>query len=237
MDLDGTMVGDPVALAQLNGELAALRGRIGLAYVTGRGLASTLQLIASEGLLTPDAIVAGVGTAIHHGPAWQPDRSWHRLLSQGWSGERVNAASAFFPALVPQPESHQGLLKRSFYLEAAHAPRTLRLFADALRHHRTRARLVYSSGVDLDVLPTRAGKGNAVRHLVRQWGLSLGDTLVCGDSGNDWEMLSLGCPAAMVANAQPELHALPSSVYRARAPFAAGVHEALHHFGWLGPTP
>lgn len=233
VDLDGTMVGDPAALARLNGELAALRDRVGLAYVTGRNLASVLELIAAEGLLLPDIIIGEVGTTILRGPAWEPEPYWQRLLTQTWSKERVRAAAAFFPALVPQPPSHQGPLKHSFYLEPSQAERTLPLFADALRRQRVRARLVYSSGRELDVLPTRGGKGNALRYVLRQFGLSLSDLFVCGDSGNDWEMLTLGCSAAMVANAQEELRTLPETVYRSRTAYAAGVHEALCHFGWL----
>jgi sucrose-6F-phosphate phosphohydrolase len=233
VDLDGTMVGDPVALAELNGELGRLRGHVALAYVTGRHLESTLQLMAETGLLTPDAIVTGVGTAVHHGPAWHSDRGWHRLIAPGWSAERVRAAAAFFPELTPQPTSHQGPFKQSYTLEGPGAARTIASLADAMRRQGLRTRLVYSSGVDLDVVPAKAGKGHAVRYLARSFGLGLADTLVCGDSGNDHEMLSLGGPAAMVANARPELASLPPTVYRARTPYAAGVHEALRHFGWL----
>ena len=55
--------------------------------------------------------------------------------------------------------------------------------------------MIYSGGVDVDILPTAAGKGNAVRWILQRLAEgggapSLG-SLVCGDSGNDVELMEL----------------------------------------------
>lgn len=233
-DLDGTLVGDAAALTELNGALRGLGSRLVLAYVTGRSLVSVLRLIEAEKLIEPHYIVAGVGTSIHRGPTWEPDPQWVRHLGHSWSAERVRAIASFFPALEPQVPDNQGPFKCSYRLHEERAAQTIASLQDTLRAQRVSARIVYSSGRDLDILPSRAGKGNALRHLTSRLGLPLSQVLTCGDSGNDHDMLSLGGPAAVMANAQAELAAAPPpGAYVCRAAFAGGILEALAHYGWL----
>ena len=91
----------------------------------------------------------------------------------------------------------------------------------------------------LDVVPAAAGKGNAIAYLMRRYGIPLGRVLACGDSANDRDLLSLGCPAVVVGNALDELLGgpLPATVYRASGCGPDGILEALAHYGWLeAPT-
>ncbi len=233
-DLDGTLVGDAHSLAQLNAELAPRRDRFMLVYVSGRSLYSVERLMEAQRLLVPDFIVAGVGTSIHRGPTWESDVQWIQQIKTGWSAERVRSIASFFPALIPQAPDNQGPFKCSYQLAPAHADETIVTLQESLEAQGVEARIVYSSGRDLDILPTRAGKGNALRYLAAIVGLPHSRLLTCGDSGNDWDMLSLGGPAAVMANAQPELvHSPPLGAYRCQGEYAAGILEALVHYGWL----
>lgn len=232
-DLDGTMVGDAESLTRLNAAIASRREGLALVYVTGRSLASTHGLIAEAGLLTPDVIISDVGGHIHHGPHWTTDIGWHQRMARGWSPSRVRAVAGFFPALTRQPPESQTAFKCSYYLDEADAAWVLPELDHAMRWHRVQARTVYSSGRDLDFVPVGGGKGNAVRYLAGRFGLPLGAVVCCGDSGNDLDMLTMGFPAALVANAQPELARTAAPIYRAKAAYAAGVHEAMAHFGLL----
>lgn len=231
-DLDGTLVGDRAALARLNQDLARARGDLALVYVTGRVLASAQALIEAEALLRPDAIVAAVGTTFHLAPAWAEDPAWARRMAVGWDAAAVDAAAAALPALVPQPAAVLGPFKRSFWVAPDAVRAAVSALAHALARRGARARFVYSSDRDLDVLPIRGGKGVATLYAAARLGVAPERVVACGDSGNDVDLLGVGGQAALVANAGADLvrHA-PRGAYLARAPYAGGVHEALRHFG------
>lgn len=233
-DLDGTLLGSPEALAAFTERLAANRRRLRLAYVTGRTRTSVAALVAEGALPVPDYLLASVGTSLHEALAPYPDPHWRQAIRPGWSAARVRAVAAMLPALTPQPASHQDAFKCSYRLARGREADALAHLKTALHAHRVAARLVVSSGRDVDLVPRRAGKGNAVRYLAARLGIPLERVLTCGDSGNDRDMLELGCQAAIVGNALPEIARLPLvGVYRCRASHAAGVLEALERLGWV----
>lgn len=100
------------------------------------------------------------------------------------------------------------------------------------------AQIVYSSSIDVDVLPINANKGNAVAYIQQKLGIPSYRTLVCGDSGNDISMFHQTTLGVIVNNAQPELidwyhsHA-ESNHYLANKPYASGILEALQKFNLL----
>ena len=94
---------------------------------------------------------------------------------------------------------------------------------------------MYSGGVDLDILPSAAGKGRAARFLAESWAIATDDVLAFGDSGNDAELLGSGFRGTAVANAFPELLAATDpDVYRSPKPFADGVLDGIRH--WSHPA-
>lgn len=230
-DLDGTLIGDRPALERFIEALSTRRKTLWLAYVTGRTTPSALELLAQAGLPRPDFLITSLGGHILREAGQSPDVAWHRRLQPGWSTERVRATTAFFDDLVDQPAISQDPFKCSYYLAPPRAPEVLARLKRTFRRHRISARCVYSSDRDLDIVPDRSGKAEAVRHLVRHLGLEAHDVLTCGDSGNDLDMLTAGYLAAVPGNAKSELNGVPG-LYRSRERFADGVQEALRHYGW-----
>lgn len=233
-DLDGTLVGDSGMRGPLQAEIAALRTEMALVYVTGRSLVSTLRLIDAVGLLKPDVIVAGVGTAIHRGPDWQADATWLARLAVDWHVGRVRDLAGQQPELTPQPPGEQTPLKCSYLLQPGDSRRVLARLRRQLNRAGLQARLVYSAGRYLDILPRQAGKATAVRHLADRWQVPWADVMVCGDSGNDRDMLRLPARAVIVGNAGDALRRTPPpGAFLATGHDAAGILEGLQHFGWL----
>lgn len=231
VDLDGTMLGDDLALDRLNRALLGRREEFYLTYVTGRSRRSALDVVCQSSVLRPDFLVSDVGGSICRGADWLEDLRWRRRVGADWQAPRLRAVASLFPALAPQPGHHQGEFKLSYYLSDR---ATLRVLSDAIRRQRLRARLIYSSERDLDIVPSGSGKGAAVAYLAAFLGLSPQEVFTCGDSANDLEMLAAGYCSAVVGNAHSDLRErLPQEVFQATGRCAAGVHEGLRHYGWL----
>lgn len=241
-DLDNTLVGDDQALAELNHQLSQHRGEHGtkIVYATGRSPTLYRQLQAEKQLLEPDAFIAAVGTEIYLNASDTPDPTWSERLSQGWDRDLVVATTAHFADLVPQPDSEQRPFKVSFFLTEAIAVEVLPQLESSLQERGLDTKLIYSTGQDLDILPLKSDKGLAMQFLRQQWGIEPEQTVVCGDSGNDIALFSVGEERGIiVGNASSELlqwHNANPAGYRhlAKDSYAGGIIEGLKHFGFLG---
>ncbi len=240
-DLDNTLVGDDRALEKLNNLLSQHRQEHGtkIVYATGRSPQLYQQLVAEKNLLSPDALIAAVGTEIYYQDSSDPDPTWSSQLSVGWNREEAESIGANFSDLVPQPSSEQRPFKVSYFLAETAASEVMPRLESLLQERGIDARLIYSGGKDLDILPRNGNKGLAVQFLRQHWEIDPQQTVVCGDSGNDIALFSVGEPKGIiVGNAQPELRDwyeanLADYRYLALANCAGGILEGLHHFGFL----
>jgi len=244
-DIDNTLTGDARALEQLAQRLQALRkaGRLILILSTGRRLVQVLDGFHNEGLPQGDAIISQVGTEIYLPPftaGMDPLSAWKERLDARYSRREAESFLDGVEGLTMQPAKYNTPLKVSCYLDEAPDPEA----AARQIERRVQAagkedvyQVIWSSGRDLDIIPAAAGKGKAIQFLLHFLGLEAGQVIVAGDSGNDRTMFEEFHHGIIVANAQPELKALPDNVednhYRAEEPYAAGVMEGLRHFGVL----
>lgn len=241
-----------------------------LIFSTGRSPALFAELWDEAPLLMPDILICSVGTELFYRAAdgkLLPDSRWEAELDRGWDRAKVVEMAARRPRLAPQPSSEQRRHKVSFHLQGGGSAEEDRLLLEGLKSDLEAAglaaKVIYSGGVDVDVLAQGAGKGKALEFLLDQL-RALGrwpadGVQVNGDSGNDAELFQVpGVHGCIVANAHKELldfyhsHAAAAAealagvggrggrapgpvggVYLAQQPCAGGIVEALAAFGSL----
>ena len=209
--------------------------RVGFGIATGRNLDSALEVLQELELPAPDILVTSVGAEIHYGEALTNDRSWRRQIEYHWKPDDIRRALDELPGLYFQEPSAQERFKISYTRDAQEAP-SIRGIKRHLRQQGLRAKVVFSLGMFLDLVPIRAGDGLAIRHLGIKWGLPPERWLVAGDSGNDEEMLSGNTLGVVVGNYSPELEKLRKRprIYFAEGRHAQGILEGIEYYSFLG---
>ena len=222
-DLDRTLIpnGSQPESPHAAARFAALvaQAEVRLAYVSGRHRGLVEQAIAEFGLPMPEYVIADVGSSIDHhiGGNWRRMVAWEQRIAPDWAGlsrDDLAVMLAGLDGLRLQERDKQNRFKLSYYHDtaldvAAMQARIEPIFAEA----GVRARLIWS--IDevhdiglLDVLPASASKFHAIKALMAVTGFSVANTVFCGDSGNDLEVLVSPVPSVLVGNAQDSVRAL-----------------------------
>lgn len=228
-DVDDTLLGDEAALERLNRALDQAASHMMLVYNSSRPCASLRASLAEQPhLRTPEYLIGALGTEIEHGPTGKPVLAFRRRLEDGWERERVHALVTEM-GLPAHPAQYQTALKASYHVSGAEIVAEVRRRLEAAH---LQARFIFSGGVNLDIIPAKAGKG-AVLDLLHPWlGIPASRVIVAGDSGNDLDMFHGEFRGIVVANASADLKSLSGDlIYHAHAAHAAGVLEGLVYWG------
>lgn len=233
-DIDNTLLGgDPEDVKAFTDLLRTHRQHVGFGVATGRDLDSAAAVLEEHHIPQPDIIISSVGSQINYGTELHHDKGWETHISKNWKPDLMGQRLEEIPFITAQEEENQSPYKLSYYME----PGKDRL--PKIHHVLTKNRfvytLIYSHEKYLDILPYRASKGKAIRYLSYKWEIPLKQFLVCGDSGNDEEMMKGDPCAVVVANYSPELSHLKSArkIYFATAPYAGGIIEGLNRYKFL----
>jgi sucrose-phosphate synthase len=235
-DLDQSLVGDDSALGSLLALLRENRKKVSFAIATGRRVDSALALMNRHGIPTPDIFITSMGTRIQYGRALTDDDLWADHIDHDWSARRVKIALSRIPGLIPQDQRQQTQFKISYYYDEDLAP-GLDELNTMLRQQEISANVVLSFGQFLDVIPTRASKGQALRYVAQRLEIPLEQMLVAGGSGADEDMMRGNTLAVVVQNRHhEELSPLANMdrIYFARQPNAGGLLEAIEHYDFFG---
>jgi sucrose-phosphate synthase len=230
-DIDNTLIGDDNShLADLCDLLTNYRDGIGFAVATGRTIDSAVAYLQKFNVPVPDIIISSVGTEIYYGPERHYSRGWDTHISAKWDREKIVALLADFSFLTYQEEATQRKFKISYDMKPGKD--RLANIHSRLLENKCSYNLIYSHDKYLDILPYRASKGKAVRYLSYKWDIPLKNFLVCGDSGNDEEMLRGEPMAAVMGNFSLEVAHLKGQrkVFFAKSPCAGGILEAVRHY-------
>jgi len=230
-DIDHTLIGEDNAhLADLLAKLKANRSNVGFVVATGRTIASARKHLATYGVEGVDILITSVGAEIYYGPHLQQSRSWESHIAAKWEPQKIRRVLKGLPYLRDQEDDTQRRFKISYYMDPGKD--RLAEIHNRLLNSKCKYNLVYSHDQYLDILPYRASKGKAIRFLAYKWEIPLRNIIVCGDSGNDEEMLRGEPSAVVVANYSPELDVLRKSkhVYFAKKPCAGGILDGLRKY-------
>ena len=231
-DIDNTLVGDEESLDEILAFFDEHKDDLSWGIATGRNLNRALGALAEYGVPAPDIVISSVGTEIYYrsGRNFQPDKGWQQHIGYQWKPEQIRKELEKFDFLYPQEKEQQRRFKISFYMEedeenmaGIHAA----LYAGKLRYN-----LIFSNGQFLDIIPYRASKGKAVRYLSYKWEIPLPRIMVCGDSGNDEEMLRGDTCGVVVGNYSKELEHLKGlgRMYFSDKEYAAGILDGIRRY-------
>lgn len=229
-----------------------------LAYVSGRDLTLVLKAMADYQLPQPDYMVTDVGSRIYQriGNDYQPLSGWQQHIAEDWPGIDSRDLA---PLLTPSPLQLQSAQQQQQYklsyqcVPAVGMAAGMAQLEQQLQALPIRWQLIGS--VDetqdiglVDLLPSSAGKRQAIDFLVQSLSLAPSQVFFSGDSGNDLDVLISPYRTVLVKNATAEVvtNALQGSkaqgnqhhLYLAQGlpelglngNYSAGIVEGLLHF-------
>ncbi|MFC1771172.1 HAD-IIB family hydrolase [Candidatus Margulisiibacteriota bacterium] len=230
-DLDNTLIGDDAELSKFLSWLNNNRHQFGFAIATGRNIDSTIEALKENNVSMPDIFITSVGTEIyyHFSNSLISDKRWPVWLNEKWEPGLIRKTLDPLSFLELQKDLRE--FKISYNLKD-YTPDKLQKVNTALKAHNLKYKIVLTENVFLDILPFKASKYKAILHVLNKWKLSPKDTIVCGDAGNDKEMLKNMKNSVIVANYKKELSGL-KNVYYSSQKYSGGILDGLKHYNFI----
>jgi len=234
-DLDQNLMGSHEALQRFSTMMRENRKCVTFGIATGRRLNDALAVIKKYKIPAPDILISGLGTRIHYGKSLTEDAYWSDHIDHDWNHNKVRRVLADLPGLKLQPKTEQSQYKVSYYYDPADAP-SIDDITTLIRKQELTVNINFSFGQYIDILPSKASKGQALRYVSQRLDIPLEHILVAGGSGADEDMMRGNTLAVVVGNRHhEELSQLTDqdSIYFATQPHAAGILEAIDHYDFF----
>ncbi len=234
-DLDQNLLGNPAALQKFSEVMRRNRKCVTFGIATGRRIDSALAIIKKYRIPAPDVLISSLGTRIHYGQSLTEDNHWADHIDHHWNPQRVRRVIEELPGIKQQPKQDQSRFKLSCYYDAMVAP-SIDEIVTLIRQNDLTANVIISFGQFLDIIPSRASKGQALRYVAQRLDIPLEHILVAGGSGADEDMMRGNTLAVVVGNRHhEELSMLTDQerIYFASQPYAMGILEAIDHYDFF----
>lgn len=234
-DLDQNLIGNLAALQRFVEVIKENRRCVSFGIATGRRFDSALMLMKKYSIPRPDVLISSLGTRIHYGQALTKDDYWADHIDHSWSRQQVRRALSDMPGLKLQPKTEQTPFKLSYYYDPQKAP-VLEDIISLLRQKELTVNAMCSFGQFIDIVPSRASKGQALRYVSQRLDIPLEHILAAGGSGADEDMMRGNTLAVVVGNRHhEELSQLVDQerIYFAGQPHALGILEAIEHYDFF----
>lgn len=235
-DLNRSLLGDEESLQTLIRLVRQNRKRMKFGINTGLRLDAALRLLKKHGIPEPDVLITSAGTEITFAPKLTEDTGWTRHIEKQWTPQQVRRVLKDVPGISLRSADQQSDFKISYLYDADEAPSIDDISARLFQEDQA-VNIIFSHGNFLNIVPIRASKGLALRHVVAKFNIPLERVLAIGGSGADEDMMRGNTLAAIVGNrAHEELSQLTegASIHFARKPYAAGILEAIDFYDFLG---
>lgn len=234
-DLDLNLIGDAAALKTFVSLVRDNRKQVSFGVVTGRRIDSALALMRKHQILRPDVLITSLGTRIHYGRELIEDDAWADHIDYDWTPRRIVKLLDDVKGLKRQAKTEQALHKIAYYYDEKLAPSQEEIVT-LLRQHEVTANVIFSFGQFMDVIPSRASKGQALRYVANRLGINLEQILVSGGSGADEDMMRGNTLAVVLANRHDEeLSQLDDGqrIFFSDSAYASGILEALDYYDFF----
>jgi sucrose-phosphate synthase len=234
-DLDQNLVGNPAGLKQFIEVVRSNRKCATFGIATGRRLDAALSILKKYGIPTPDVLISSLGTKIHYSQDLTEDDFWTEHIDHLWQPKQVRKLMSQLPGITPQGKKEQGFFKIAYHYDPTKAPSVEEIY-ELLHKQELTCNVVHAFGQYLDILPSRASKGQALRYVAHRWEIPMEHILVAGGSGADEDMMRGNTLAVVVANRHHEelSHMVDHErIYFANQAHALGILEAIDHYDFF----
>ncbi len=235
LDLDSSLEeysSEGMSILRKNLEADNSINNIGLGIITGSCIKSAKQRYAHFHLPEPKVWICRAGSEIYYGMGNEEDYLWQSFIDVDWNRNDVERAlNDLNEYMTVQNLEHQSPYKVSYILKEADNA-ILPLVAKRLRQRRLAASPYLRCHWYLDVLPLRASRTEAIRHLVLRWGLPLEKVFVVASQQGDAELLRGLTSGVVPAEHDPSLEILRSHkrVFFASKSNVIGLVDGLNHY-------
>lgn len=218
-DLDRTLL--PNGLQEYDNTIPLLSRIIkdegfSLIYVTGRNLKLVMKAVEKYRIPLADFVIGDVGTKVYRltrKKIYTEDKEWVeriKILTPDWNIKEFKKSLEKIQGLELQEEEKQNEFKLSYYVNSSEHNRAVKKAGGEIKKICSSAAIVFSidesSGTKLlDILPKDATKLEALEFLRLKLKKRKGETIYCGDSGNDILPLTYGYKSILVRNAIPSV--------------------------------